>query len=60
MFGDYWHTKTIKSKDLEHTVCKVVISIGFDIGEDRIEACHRLTKSDHTIVKKRLSIFNAY
>ena len=43
--------KTVKSKDLEHTVCKVFNSIGFDIGEDRIEACHRLTKSDRTIVK---------
>ena len=25
--------------------------IGFDIGEERIETCHRLTKSDRTIVK---------
>ena len=39
--------KTIESNDLEHTVCN---SIGFDIEEDRIEACHRLTKSDRTIV----------
>ena len=43
--------KTVESKDLEHTVCKVFNSIGFDTGEDRIEACHRLTKSDRTIVK---------
>ena len=43
--------KTVESKDLEHTVCKVFNSIGFDIGEDRIEACHRLTKSYRTIVK---------
>ena len=43
--------KTVESKDLEHTVCKVFNSIGFDIGEDRIEACHRLTKSHRTIVK---------
>ena len=43
--------KTVESKDLEHTVCKVFNSIGFDIEEDRIEACHRLTKSDRTIVK---------
>ena len=43
--------KTVDSKDLEHTVCKVFNSIGFDIGENRIEACHRLTKSDRTIVK---------
>ena len=43
--------KTVESKDLVHTVCKVFISIGFDIEENRIEACHRLTKSDRTIVK---------
>ena len=43
--------KTVESKDLEHTVCKVFNSIGFDIEEDRIEACHRLTKSYRTIVK---------
>ena len=43
--------KTVESKDLKHTVYKVFNSIGFDIGEDRIEACHRLTKSDRTIVK---------
>ena len=36
---------------MEHTVCKILNSIGFDIGEERIEACHRLTKSDRTIVK---------
>ena len=42
--------KTVESKYLEHTVCKVFNSIGFDIEEDRIEACHRLTKSDSTIV----------
>ena len=44
--------KTVESsKDLEHTVCKVFNSIGFGIKEDRIEACHRLTKFDCTIVK---------
>ena len=43
--------KTVESMDLEHTLCKVFNSIGFDIGQDRIEACHRLTKSDRTIVK---------
>ena len=43
--------KTVELKDLEQTVCKVFNSIGFDIEEDRIEACHRLTKSDRTIVK---------
>ena len=43
--------KIAESKDLEHTVCKIFNSIGFDIEEDRIEACHRLTKSDRTIVK---------
>ena len=43
--------ETVESKDLEHTICKVFNSIGFDIEEDRIEACHRLTKSDRTIVK---------
>ena len=34
-----------------YTVCKVLNSIGFDIGENRIGSCHRLTKSDRTIVK---------
>ena len=43
--------KTVESKDLEHTVCKVFNSIGFNIGKDRIEVCNRLTKSDRTIVK---------
>ena len=43
--------KTIESNDLEHTVCKVFNSIGFDIEEDRIEAYHRLTNSDRSIVK---------
>ena len=43
--------KTVESKDLEHTMCKVLNSIGFDIEEDRIEACRWLTKSDHAIVK---------
>ena len=43
--------KTAESKDLEHTICKVFNSIGFDIEEDRTEACHWLTKSDRTIVK---------
>ena len=43
--------KTVESKDLKHIVYKVFNSIGFDIGEDRIEACHRLAKSDCTIVK---------
>ena len=35
--------KTVESKDLEHTICKVFNSIGFDIEENRIEACHRLS-----------------
>ena len=43
--------KTVDSMDLEHTVWKVLNSIGFDIGEDRTEVCHWLTKSDRTIVK---------
>ena len=43
--------KPIESKDLEHTACKVFSSIGFDIGQHRIEACHWLTKSDRTIVR---------
>ena len=43
--------KTVESKDLEHTMCKVLNIIGFDIEEDRIEACRWLTKSDHAIVK---------
>ena len=34
--------KTIESKDLEHTGCKIFNRIGFDIGEDRIDACHQL------------------
>ena len=43
--------KTDESKDSEHTICKVFNSIGFDIEEDRIDACNRLTKSDRTTVK---------
>ena len=43
--------KTVESKEFEHTVCKVFNSIGFIMGEDRIEACHQLTKPDRTIVK---------
>ena len=43
--------KSVDSKDLEHTVCKVFNSIGFDIEEDGIEAYHRLTKFDRTIVR---------
>ena len=35
--------KTVESKDLEHTICKVFNSIGFDIEENRIEGCHRLS-----------------
>ena len=42
--------KLVESQDLEHSVCKVFNSIGFDIGEDRIEKCCQLTKSDHTII----------
>ena len=43
--------KTVESKDFELTVCKVFNIISFDIGQDRIESCHRLTKSDRTVVK---------
>ena len=43
--------KTVESKDLEHTVCKVFKSIGFDIRKDRIDTCHWLTESDSTVVK---------
>ena len=32
-------------------MCRVFNSIGFDIGEGRIEACHLLTKSDRSIVR---------
>ena len=39
------------NRRIEHTLCKIFNSIGFGIGEDRIEARHRLTKSDRTIVK---------
>ena len=43
--------KKVEWKGLEHAVCNVFNSIGFDIGADRIDACHRLTKSGRTIVK---------
>ena len=43
--------KAIESKDLEHTVCKIFNSFGFDIGGDRMEACHQFIKSEYTIVK---------
>lgn len=33
--------KQIELKNLEDTVYKIFNSIGFDIGEDRIEACDR-------------------
>ena len=42
--------KSVESQDLKHIVCKVFNSIGFDIGEDRIQVCHRLTKPGRTIV----------
>ena len=45
------YLKRLSRRDLEHTVWKVLNSIGFDIEEDRIEVCHWLTKSDRTIVK---------
>ena len=45
--------KRVESKDLEHIACKVFNSIGFGIEEDRIEACHWLTKSDHAIKLSR-------
>ena len=32
--------KTVELKDLVHIVCKVFNSIGFDDGEDKIEACN--------------------
>ena len=43
--------KITELKHFEDTVCKVFNSIAFDIEEDRIEACHRLTQSYCTIVK---------
>ena len=33
--------KQLELKNLEDTVYKIFNSIGFDIGEDRIEACDR-------------------
>ena len=44
-------SKTSKSTDLEHTVCKIFNSVCSDIAEDRIEACHQFIKSESTIVK---------
>ena len=41
--------KTIESKDLELTVCKIFNIIGFGIGEVRIEVCHRLVKLERAI-----------
>ena len=43
--------ETVELKGLEHTVNRFFNSIGFDIGEDRLEACHQLAKLDRTIVK---------
>ena len=41
---------------VEHTVCKVFNSIGFDIGEDRIEACvfflFSISKLTHNCLQK--------
>ena len=42
--------KSVESQDLKHVVCKVFNSIGFNIGEDTIQVCHRLTKPGRTIV----------
>ena len=36
-------SKTVESKDLEHTLCKVFNSIGFDIEQNRIETCLQQT-----------------
>ena len=33
--------KSIESKGLEHTGCKICCNIDFNIGENRIEAHHR-------------------
>ena len=46
--------KAVESKHLEHSVCNVFNSIGFDIGEDRTEACHWLTIPDRTIIEYSL------
>ena len=43
--------KTVELRDLEQTVSKIFHSSGFDIEEDGIEECHRLAKSDCTMVK---------
>ena len=36
-------SKIVESKDLEHTLCKVFNSIGFDIEQNRIETCLQQT-----------------
>ena len=46
-----WKPKTVELKDLENTVCEVFNSIGFDIGNNRLNACHRIRNSGRTIVK---------
>ena len=48
--------KQIDLKDLEHTVCKILSKTGFDIGEDRIEKCDRLVKSERFVEEKIVSI----
>ena len=43
---------SIKDKELEPTVCRMLQHIGVDLTWERIEACHRLNKqSDRTIVR---------
>ena len=44
-------SSSIEGKELEPTVCRVFQDIGVDIMGKSIEACHRLNKSDRTIVK---------
>lgn len=37
-------------KDMEQTVFKIFSCIGFDIGKDKTESCHRLINAVRTIV----------
>ena len=58
--------KSVESKDLEHAVCTVFgtllvfNSFGFDIGEDRIEACQWQNQMALSFSKEGLSIFYEY
>ena len=43
--------KSVAPKDLENFILRLLQEIGINLGKSRIVACHRLEKTDRTIVK---------